>query len=82
MNTQKKEFRFQAQLRKAKEGRKLGGYAARFNERSLDLGGFVEQLLPGCFSAWPASVPPFMRNPFPVERMPWPLTSAVIIRRL
>ena len=49
--TQKKEFRFQAQLRKAKEGRKLGGYAARFNERSLDLGGFVEQLLPGCFSA-------------------------------
>ncbi len=49
--THKKELRFSAQLRKAKEGRKLGGYAARFNERSLDLGGFVEQLLPGCFAA-------------------------------
>ena len=35
----------------------LSGYAAVFNSRSLDLGGFVEQLLPGCFDQVLASNP-------------------------
>jgi HK97 family phage prohead protease len=50
--TQKrKELRFNAELRKSATGsRTLKGYAARFNSRSVDLGGFVEQLMPGCFA--------------------------------
>jgi HK97 family phage prohead protease len=55
MRTQKKEVRFQAELRKAKQGgRTLSGYAARFNQNSLPIPGaagpFIEQLSPGCFS--------------------------------
>jgi Escherichia/Staphylococcus phage prohead protease len=55
MRTQKKEVRFQAELRKAKSGgRTLSGYAARFNQNSLPIPGaagpFIEQLAPGCFS--------------------------------
>jgi HK97 family phage prohead protease len=51
MSTKKKELRFSAELRKAATGsRILKGYAARFNSRSVDLGGFVEQLMPSCFA--------------------------------
>jgi uncharacterized protein len=55
MRTQKKEVRFQAELRKAKQGgRTLSGYAARFNQNSLPIPGaagpFIEQLASGCFS--------------------------------
>jgi HK97 family phage prohead protease len=47
----RKELRFNAELRKSATGsRTLKGYAARFNSRSVDLGGFVEQLMPGCFA--------------------------------
>jgi Escherichia/Staphylococcus phage prohead protease len=47
----RKELRFNAELRKsATGGRTLKGYAAKFNSRSVDLGGFVEQLMPGCFA--------------------------------
>lgn len=36
--------------RMAVEGRKISGYAAKFNSESLDLGGFTEVLKPGCFA--------------------------------
>jgi HK97 family phage prohead protease len=55
--TQKKEIRFQAELRKASTGsRTLRGYAIMFNSRSLPIpnnsgGYFFEQILPGAFSA-------------------------------
>jgi len=55
MNTQKKEIRFNAELRKASSGgRTLIGYAARFNSLSQPIPGasglFLEKLAPGCFA--------------------------------
>ncbi len=45
---------FRAELRAAGDGggalSKISGYAAIFNSRSEDLGGFVEVLAPGCFT--------------------------------
>jgi HK97 family phage prohead protease len=37
------------ELRAAADSNKLVGYAATYNQRSLDLGGFTEVLAPGCF---------------------------------
>lgn len=56
MTMQKREVRFQAELRKAASGsRTLKGYAAKFNSLSVPIpgngGAFIEQLAPGCFAA-------------------------------
>jgi len=47
--SQKHEVRYQYELRKS-AGRTLKGYASKFHSRSLDLGGFYEEMEPGCFS--------------------------------
>jgi HK97 family phage prohead protease len=39
-----------AAIQAQNEGRRLVGYAAKFNDFSEDLGGFVERILPGAFS--------------------------------
>jgi HK97 family phage prohead protease len=46
---QKHEIRYQYELRKS-ASRTLKGYASKFHSRSLDLGGFFEEMEPGCFS--------------------------------
>lgn len=48
----KREFRFieQAELRAAKEEKKIAGYAAVFNSDSVDFGMFTESIAPGAFS--------------------------------
>jgi len=53
-STIERRFTPASEMRIVKEGGKparIAGYAALFNSRSLDLGGFVETLAPGAFTA-------------------------------
>jgi len=49
-NLERRVYGFELRAAKQDEKPKLSGYAARFNDRSKDLGGWVEEIAPGAFS--------------------------------
>lgn len=57
-----REFRFtgaakELRVQQTDKGKMISGYAAVYNSRSLDLGGFVEQIVPGAFRGCLAARP-------------------------
>jgi uncharacterized protein len=62
------QSRVEARATEGSDAPRIGGYAAKFNKRSEDLGGWIEQIAPSAFSmsrgvGWPRVVARYNHDP-------------------